>query len=198
MAAQIEWWDLAGLIMGGIGVAAFLMAAQPLIQVVWGRPKLEADFDDWVDPQGSKFLEASLINIPVTSRWLKRLGVRRDTIGEVTAFFKIFEVGSEREMTDSIAARFRTESDGVRYRVPLPASVYSIKCGIVAQKRGDSHVIVIETPADQNNSGELTHLQPGTYRVAITFVCGDHIVRAESRLVVNRSASRTHWVAIAS
>ena len=110
MDAQIEWWDWAGLAVGAVGVIAFLMAIQPFMQFIWGRPKLEPEFER--DAQGdNRLLIVYLKNPPVENRVLRALRVSRDSIQSLTVQFRVAEAGSGTVEIPNRQARIYTDDE---------------------------------------------------------------------------------------
>ncbi len=74
-----EWFTLIGGIVGGV---AFLMAVQPFLEFIWGRPKIQIEFEAR-DKGSVRYLDILLTNVPVGNPILKFLGVSRRTAEDV-------------------------------------------------------------------------------------------------------------------
>src|SRR3990172_11332954 len=89
---QMGWWDWIGIIVAAV---ALLMAAPSFVQIILGRPKVIPQFDRHVEGV-ERVLLMFIKNPPITTHWLSRLYVRRDTVQSLTVTFRIAEVGSGR------------------------------------------------------------------------------------------------------
>ena len=74
---------IAGLV---IGLIAMVMAIPPLLQMFFGRPKIEFEADEFTGPDGKQII-LSIKNRPIASRLLRMLGVTRD-VANVLAYFE--------------------------------------------------------------------------------------------------------------
>jgi hypothetical protein len=65
-------------------VPALVMATPPFFALLWGQPKISADF--FQTPWG---LSCRIFNIPISSKWLRRMGtVRREPEASIYLFVK--------------------------------------------------------------------------------------------------------------
>ena len=76
-----------------IGVLAFLMATPPIIQMIWGRPKVEIEFAKEETPSG-RVLKCEEFNRPVGNRFLRAIGVCRHPVEDLNVGYQIHEAGS--------------------------------------------------------------------------------------------------------
>ncbi len=54
MDATINWWDWLAIALGGVGFVGCVMAVQPFAQAIWGRPRLEPEFNYRMYPKNSR------------------------------------------------------------------------------------------------------------------------------------------------
>jgi hypothetical protein len=79
-----------------LGLVAIVMAAPPLLQMLYGRPRLDFSFDEFTGPDDDgKQLLIAMKNKRTESRFLRKIGVER-TVGTVLAYFDIQEQGTKR------------------------------------------------------------------------------------------------------
>jgi len=97
---------IAGLIVGGI---AFLMAVQPVLQAIFGRPKVGLRFGVEDMAQG-RVLECELCSPPITSGLLRRLCIRRTVAEDIMALFRVDEVGSNKVIVPGLVPEITTHS----------------------------------------------------------------------------------------
>jgi len=81
-------WEWVGIVLAGWGIA---MGTPSVLQMIFGRPKLLTNFDRYVRDQ-ERGLLVFLKNPPLGKKsFLRKLGIRRDTIASLSASFRISE-----------------------------------------------------------------------------------------------------------
>ncbi len=85
-------WQWAGIILAGL---ALTMAMPSILQMFWGRPRVETEFDVSTE-RGKRSLVMFIKNPPIASRVLRTLGVRREAVQGLTAELRVSECGSGR------------------------------------------------------------------------------------------------------
>lgn len=110
-------WEWVALALGGV---SFLMAVQPFIQAVWGRPDIRVgegtrEFDEW------HLLELQILNMPIRGRLLRFFRVRRDTARSVWMSLDIRSHGSQALVHGIVAEWVERGSDrNPRQKVDIP------------------------------------------------------------------------------
>jgi hypothetical protein len=99
--------EFAALILGIIALIFSVMALPTVFQMFWGRPCVRIEFSSFESP---KKLFCELHSVPITNRFLWRLGVRRES-AIVSADFTIFEDGTNRVILDTARARLFDPAD---------------------------------------------------------------------------------------
>jgi hypothetical protein len=140
-----EIWQWA---FGIIGLVAFLMAIQPFIQAIWGRPKLVVDFKvECTDNE--EFLNCLIRNIPVTNRILKMLFVYRNPIDDLFAQYKILAQNDRKQLSAVFKVKFQTQQGQKLERITLPASYQSISFPIIAYDKKTSMAFTMGIAKDK-------------------------------------------------
>lgn len=122
-------WEWIGIILAGMALA---MATPSIFQMLWGRPLLEMQFEEYVENK-ERVLLIFLKNPPVKRRILRILGVRREAAQSITVEFRILEVGSNRIIVPIRQARIYSDDDPTdegRNRISLPAT-YSVAASVI-------------------------------------------------------------------
>jgi len=159
-------WEWVGIVLGGGGLA---MAIPSIFQMLWGRPILKVVFENGVE-ESKRFLPVYLSNPPIKNRFLRTLGVRRETIQSITAQFRISELGSGKIVINSRQARIYSDDDPDdkgRFRTILPPTYSIAGCIMVASWVDKSREVVI--PPDRLRK-QLESIPEGTYLVQILFM----------------------------
>ena len=124
----MAWWDWAGIVMGAIGVVAFVMAVQPFVQMIWGAPKIVVAFGE--DTVGEiKMLHCHIANFPVKGKLLRFLKVRRSVAEDVWAPFEILEHQTGEKVFDAVPV-INTFTGTAAQRVTLPSSTVGGTFGV--------------------------------------------------------------------
>ncbi len=106
-AAGLQWLDIT-LSFIAFGIA--IVALQTIIQMFWGRAKLEIEFERYIK-DAERGLIIHLKNPPVKSKWGKRLGLKRDSIQSLAATTRIYEGGSGKIIDPVRQMRIHPDDD---------------------------------------------------------------------------------------
>jgi hypothetical protein len=174
------------LAIGGIvlGVIAITMATPPLLQMIWGRPKLEIGQADPIVADNHKMLFIMITNIPVTNRFLKFLGVERE-IGHVGVTFDIRRIGGEyisRGVTASLLNRATHQGD-------ITAEAHP---GVPVYVRVISHGKVSALFVD-NWRNPLPNIPPGFYEICANIRRGDKNFLTRMEFTIGDNCHQTSW-----
>lgn len=152
----MEWWDWAGIIMGAIGVAAFVMAIQPFLQLCFGRPKLKVEFDTFESKDG-RILYCGFSSAQV-SGMLRRIGVRRDAIQGLSVSASIVDLRTKKTMKRAdFAALIDAEAKEWNV-VDIAAPEAVVMVWVAMMRKGDDKVLT----ALEVSEGQI-ELRPSEY-----------------------------------
>jgi hypothetical protein len=176
-----HWLAIFGVILG---VAAMVMAAPPLFQMFFGRPRLRFEADDFTGPDG-RILVIAIKNPPVRNRILRFLGVERE-YGDVIAFFDIQELGTGRIVANSVRGQMQTvhlRELGLQGR-SMPG--FTVGLTVVATRNGQATIV-------SGNSEEMKDLPLGFYVARISIFRGQDIYRIGQKFRVDATDHKTIW-----
>ena len=86
------WIGIAGVIIAG---GAVIMAVLPLLQQLFGEPKIKIEFGHW-DVGARRTLFCFLDNLQITNKSLLLLRVHRVIVHDVSIEFSIWDIGKKR------------------------------------------------------------------------------------------------------
>lgn len=187
-ATSVQWVDI---VLSFIAFGIAVVALPTIFQRLWGRAKLEVEFD-----RHAKDSERSLLihlkNPPVKSQWGKRMGVSRDSIKSLAATTRISEAGSGKVVDPMRHMRIYPDDDlgghGLS-RISLPPT-YSVGAGIlVALWEPEQRVAKI--PPDQLR--DPLSLGAGYYRLEIVFLVDGEPERYQKHFKVGKTADDLVW-----
>lgn len=183
MPVEFQWASL------GIGITALVVALWAVLRMIWGRPRLIAEFENDAQNQ-HRSLMVFLKNQPVG--WpVKGLGVTRDTIKSLTASFRISEI-SRGTIIPVIQAQIYSDSDDNdkgRGRATLPPT-YSVGASIVVASWDIDNQRVVVPPSRTRTE---TVLPEGDYEAAILFMVDGQDKTFARRFGVGQGADDLRW-----
>jgi hypothetical protein len=177
-----------GLAMVGIvlGLLAIAMAAPPLFQMLFGRPRLEFSVDE-ITTQDGKQLLIAIKNQKTKSRFLRRIGVERE-IGNVLAYFDIQEQGTNKFVAKDISGLLNCPP--TREMNLLMARAYPhFTVGISVIHAKDAAAWVIDA-----RSEDLKPIAEGDYTLSAQIVCGEKVYAVKKKFKVGKVQHQTFWV----
>jgi hypothetical protein len=170
-----------------IGLIAVVIAVPPLLQMLYGRPRLEFSFDEFTGPNDDgKQLLIAIKNKRTESRLLRKIGVER-TVGNVLAYFDIQEQGTNRFIKKDISGLLHcapTRESGLLGRA-LPAFTLGIS---IVHTRGTVTCII------DPKSEPLESIGTGDYTVFATIICGEQVHKIRKNFKVGKAPHLTFWV----
>jgi hypothetical protein len=179
-----------GVVALVVAVVAVVIATPPFAQMTHGRPKVRLAFDVSTE-QGAKMLLCAIYNLPVNSRFLRKIGVTR-TPTEVFASFDIREHGTNKIIANSFRARLtdgrNADSRGlILVARPGPPLVFAV----VEQRDREATAINYEPIPCPN-----VMLLPGEYFADVKVAWGESTVNAIAQsFTVDANKDGTHWTA---
>jgi hypothetical protein len=182
-------WEWVGIVLAGAGLA---VATPSILQRLWGRPKIKIEFENGVKEM-DRFLPVYLSNPPIKNKFLKRLGVRRETVQSLTAAFRISELGSGKIIIPSRQARIYSDDDPDdkgRFRTTLPPT-FSVAASImvVLWDAKKSQAVVLP-----DRLREASALPEGAYRVRIIFSIDGDPIPVSRQFIIGKKADDLTWV----
>ena len=178
--------EIAGLILG---LVALVIAIPPLLQMVYGRPKIRVGFDMSTE-QGAKLLLCNIYNRPITNWFLKKIGVTL-TPTDVFASFDIREHGTNKIIASAFRARLhdaKANTTGLSL-----AAKPSLPVVFVVIEHDDKGAITIDHAPSQTK--EL-RLELGEYFADVKIAWGEATVRAVAQsFTIDANKDATHWTA---
>jgi hypothetical protein len=178
------WETHASLI---IGVVALVLAVLSLLQVFFGRPKIEFDFKTSTNKTDTALI-CYIRNRGIRSKFLRWLGVHRSPV-EISADFGISEWNTNREIVLLERAIIHTDSQ-TGLHVDLPFAVSPARVLIVVHPEKEEAFI-------SRNNGAKTGipLPTGTYVAHIDVITAHQgLHTAHHRFTVGIEPASTYWV----
>jgi hypothetical protein len=162
---------------------AVAMAIPPLFQMMFGRPRLTFEADEFTGPE-ARILVLAIKNQPVKNRFLKWLGVERES-GDIIAFFDIQELGTGkilvRTVTGSLnCAPLRTISLQAR---SLPG--FTVGMTVLATRNGQAEIV--------DGRGKTHPISPGHYVARMAIMRGQDTYRIDQPFRVSTADHETIW-----
>lgn len=183
MPVEFQWASL------GIGITALVVALMATLRMIWGRPRLIAEFENGAQGQ-DRFLVVYLKNPPVRGL-AKALWVTREPIQSLTASFRISEI-SRGTIIPVIQAQIYSDSDetgGGRGRATLPPT-YSVGASIMVARWDIDNQRVVVPPSRTRTE---TVLPEGDYEAAILFMVDGQEKTFARRFGVGQGADDLRW-----
>ena len=164
-----------------VGVIAFVMAIPPLLQVIYARPLIDIQFGNQslqVDGQEVNFLRGELRNLPITSRWLRKLRIRRLPAEDVIASFEIREYGTRKMVWPKTIPEINRHSGIAYQRIHLPASLVPATFPIVGVLKTSGYV------CPSGEKGPDSKLAVGEYEVFVNVqIDGEYLVKKQKQFM---------------
>jgi len=172
-----------GFIIGFIALVVGVMALPTIFQMIFGRPKLTFEADEFTGSDG-KILLIAIQNQPVTNRLLRLMGVERDE-GEITAFVDVHEDGTKRIIARSMSGALNCpvmRVEGLRVKT-LPG----FTCGltIIGIKNGSASIV-------DGRHGPRP-LEQGHYVAIATIIRGQKTYKVGQKFVIGDADHTTYW-----
>jgi hypothetical protein len=144
-----------------IGSVAFLMAIQPFIQYLFGRPKLIIVFEV-IDISEGQILNCLLQNEPIHNILLQKLGVYRTAIDDLVVQFSILDCKTQRKISNAVIPKIKTKPYVAEtQRIQLPSSKYPASFTMCAFSKKMNGTCVMD------DKSETTVLLVGFYIASI-------------------------------
>jgi len=167
-----------------LGLAAIAMAIPPLFQMLFGRPRLSFEADDFTGPEG-RILVIAIKNAPVANKFLRALGVERET-GEVSAFFDIQEQGTGKLIARSVTGLMQTTN--LREVGLLARSMPGFTAAVTVISTRQGHAQIVDA-----NPEKIAPLPVGHYIAHIAVVRGQDTYRIDQTFRVAQVDHETIW-----
>jgi hypothetical protein len=175
-----------------LGLVAIAMAAPPLLQMVYGRPRLEFAAEEFTGPDGKQLI-IGIKNQRTASRFLRKLGVERE-IGNVIAYLDIQEQGTKRFVKKDVFALLHcapTRESGLLARA-LPG--FSVGVTVVHTRGAQSWVIDARSTDNIGADDYSVSIGAGDYTMFATVVCAEQVHKITRNFKVGNDQHLTFWV----
>ena len=181
-------WVWVSIVFAAVGIA---IGAPGALQRMFGRPKLMREYDRYVK-ESERGLIILLKNPQLGEKsFLRKLGVRRDTIASLSAGFEL--LGKGKVEIPIMHSRIYADDDPTEagsWRIALPATLHH--CASIMIARWDNEKEKAIVPGDTVRSD--VELSDGKYRMNI-FCLVDGQAEIEFReFIVGRKADDLVWV----
>jgi hypothetical protein len=176
--------EVAGFIVGVIALLVGIMAIPTILQMFFGRPRLTFEADDFTGPDG-RILVIAIKNPPITNRFLRLVGVERET-GDVIAFFDVRELGTGRIMVRSVTGLLQCaplQTIGLQARA-LPG--FTVGLTVIGTREGVASII------DARPERSIP-IAPGHYSAHIAVMRGQDTYRIDQIFRVATVDHETIW-----
>lgn len=176
-----HWLAIIGM---ALGVAAIIMAAPPLFQMLFGRTRLTFEADDFTGTD-ARILVIAIKNPPVNNRFLRLIGVERET-SDITGFFDIQELGTGKVIVRSVAAQMQTTNlrqFGLQGR-SMPG--FTVGLTVIATRDGQAKII-------SAHQEESIVIPPGHYIAHIAVVRGQDTYKINQNFRISTIDHETGW-----
>lgn len=167
-----------------ISLGAAAMAGPPLLEMIYGRPRLEFGAEEFTDPDGKQLLIG--MKNKITGRRLRRIGVER-TNGDLLGYFDIQEQGTNRFIKKDVSGLMHcapTRESGLLARA-LPG--FSVGMSIVHAKGATTWICDAKADA-------FEPIGAGDYTALVTIICGEQVHRIRKNFKVGTAEHLTFWV----
>ena len=173
---ELDW---ASLVLGTIGTVFGIMGLAAFPQVIWGRARIEFEFDN-IHVDGNKALRIRVLNPPEVRRFLRRL-VWRETLAVDHVWAEIREEPVSRLVVQDMVIKV----DGSE-RFNVPASLVGRNCPIVVWEATDKQVHVFDSAK--------TVLPPGEYSCDLRVMAGSVARSTARRFRVGTEVDGLFWL----
>lgn len=186
--AYLNTWELVGIVLTGLGVA---IGVPSVLQKIYGSPKLLREYDEYVRERERELI-IFLKNQPLEKKsFLRKLGIRRDTISSLSASFRISE--KERVVIPIMHARIYSDDDPTEagsWRVALPPTFSSSASIMIAEWNDKKKKAIV--PGDKVRSG--IELSAGLYRMDIIYLVEGQPEKEFREFIVGNNADDLVWI----
>ncbi|MCH7737627.1 MAG: hypothetical protein IH872_09550 [Chloroflexi bacterium] len=188
MEQSSAWWDWIGVAAFVIGVVALVMAFPPLIQAIFGRPRIKVSFTSSEKRPQNRILECGISNTPITKGVLNLFRIDRQAAEDLWAPFDIIESHEGGKVFDAVPV-INTHTGVTAQRVRLAASSIPSTFGVAVV---DLEAQIVYAGLEKSTE---TMLKPGLYNVNVTVVNGGKKQSpVNQQMVVQRSEPYAYWV----
>ena len=179
--------ELANLLIGLTALAVAGMALPTIFQMLFGRPKLTFDTDEFTGPDGT-ILVLRIKNDPVKNKFLRHIGVEREA-ADVLAFFEIQEQGTGKylvRMLPGLLTHPPTRTVGILAR-SMPG--FSVGLTVLCSKDGAAGIV----DARAGPSNPTVPLPAGHYIARMDIIRGQDTYRVVSGFQIGKLDHEAIW-----
>jgi hypothetical protein len=181
-------WEWAAFVVGGLGIA---MSAPSIFVMIWGQPKVNVRIEKYIEGD-EHLLPVYIENLPVKSRILRFLGVRRQSVQSLEATLRIHEVGSGVVLVPILHCPIYASDDNTdigRGRITLPPT-FSVAATILIAKWDGAHGKAV-VPGDRLRTPITVGV--GSYRAEIVLYIDGDPMRVTRTFMVGQNSAGLQW-----
>lgn len=178
-----SYWEILGLIFGGLGVIGFLMSLPTFLHHTYGQPRLKVELVDSSPVHNGRALRALVVLVENTRvrNALVRLGVTRLPVESLAAWIEIRESGSGAIVLPRRVARLG-DLDSRKTRVRLPGATGTALVAVYADSfSGKVHV---------EDDRSLDH---GQYKLGLELIADGQSYCCTADFVVSATPPHLYW-----
>lgn len=174
-------WDWVNFVLAMVGV---LMAVQPFLQMIYGKPKLTVSFESIGTPPCRMICH--ILNPPLMRGCAYRMGVRTMAAEDIIACFQVADAITKRIIVPSTFVEiFTGNAPSGRVRIPVSGLPSMFR---IANIHPDDGTVRIEQSGMQ-----LPPLQEGRYLVIVQLECEGQLQYWGHDLAVQNSPPYALW-----
>jgi len=167
-----------------IGILALLVGLLTVSRMMWSSPKLKFTFTI-EDMEKLRYYDCEIHNVPITNKFLRKMGVRREPAQDVTAAFEILERETMKVICPLTIAFIKTQTGVGAQRIVLPASFFPPMFAIIYVDKNTNEVSVMR---------ENKFLLPvGAYIAQVTVAEGQHTHIGWCNFIVDDKHPFVYW-----
>ncbi len=169
-------WQWVGIGAGFLALGVAILTLPTVLQMLYGKPNITLEIDI-EEREGGRILRCCIFNLPVTNKWLNKLGVERKTAQSIVASFRIEEKGTKREIpTGDVPYIIQYDGTKNAQRVNLSSSIFPAKFAIAKAIYQDGKVEVWDNPQE---------IPPGAYIACVGVTWKQTVIKEEKHFVVS-------------
>jgi hypothetical protein len=181
--------EAATFVLSIIAILLSLMSAPAALQMFCGGPLIRFDFSE-IDGPNAKLFYCSIYSVPIQSKILRKLGVRRER-ANISVSFRIHEAGGNKIILNDTQAKLVKIGDSgdrgsIVATVSDPRFGVSFDCAFHVKDKGFANAM---DPFMKT----VVSLEPGRYRFVINSICGEKVFSRWQEMTVGTDPTTTYW-----
>ena len=176
--------EILNLVVGVLALVIGTLAIPPLLQMIFGRPRLTFEADEFAGSEG-RILVFAMKNQSTKSWLLRTLGVERES-GDVIAFLEIQEQGTGRIVATAIRGRLLNAPVSVEGIMARAMPGFTVGLCVIGINGG--HAVIVDARDDK-----ILPIAEGLYTAFATVICGEQTHQIMQRFRVSNVDHETIW-----